>query len=128
MGAARPGHDLPVGLRRDDALTVTQAGRELTAVLRGELDMAATGGLRRCVDAAAGRRGLVIDLGATTFLDSSALKELLRANAELARQGTRLVLTGVPPTVRRLLELTGTTGLFAIAADRDAALRELAGG
>jgi anti-anti-sigma factor len=93
--------------------------------LAGELDMAATSAVRSRVDAAAGSRGLVIDLAEVTFIDSSMLKELLRAGGELGRYETRLVLAAVPPSVQRLFDLTRTTELFAIAPDRDAALRSL---
>ena len=89
--------------------------------LSGELDIAATSALRSHVDEAAGRRGVVLDLSGATFVDSSMLKELLRANSELPRYGTRLVLAGSTPAVRRVLELTRTTGLFTLADDRDAA-------
>ena len=88
------------------------------AELSGELDIAATSEVRACVDAAAGGRGLVLDMNGATFVDSSMLKELLRASAELARVDTRLVLAGLPPAVYRLLELTRTTELFTIADDR----------
>jgi anti-anti-sigma factor len=100
-------------------------GGVATVVLAGELDMAATSALRTCVDAAAGSRGLVIDLAGATFIDSSMLKELLRAGAELGRYETRLVLAAVPPPVRRLLDLTRTAELFTLADDRATALREL---
>jgi anti-anti-sigma factor len=96
-----------------------------TVVLCGELDMAATADLRARVDDAAGLRGLVVDLAEATFIDSAILKELLRANAELARYDTRLVLAAVSPPVARLLELTRTGELFTVAADRESALREL---
>jgi anti-anti-sigma factor len=96
-----------------------------TIVLRGELDMAASAALRRHVDAAAGLRGLVIDLGGATFIDSSMLKELLRASAELSRYETRLVLASIPPPVERLFQLTRTHEMFTVAEDRDAALRLL---
>ena len=93
--------------------------------LSGELDIAVTSAVRSCVDEAAGRRGLVLDLSGATFLDSSMLKELLRAGAELDRYETRLVLAGIPPAVRRVFELTRTTELFTLADDRGAALRLL---
>jgi anti-sigma B factor antagonist len=93
--------------------------------LSGELDIAATSALRSCVDEAVGRRGLVLDLSGATFVDSSMLKELLRANAELDRYETRLVLAGITPAVLRVLELTRTTELFTLADDRGAALRLL---
>ncbi len=88
--------------------------------LAGELDIAATAAVRTCVDEATGSRGLVLDLSGATFLDSSMLKELLRANAELARYDTPLVLAGIPPAVRRVLDLTRTTELFTLADDRAA--------
>ena len=90
--------------------------------LTGELDIAATSAVRSCVDEAADHRALVLDLAGATFLDSSMLKELLRASAELDRYETRLVLAGITPAVRRVLELTRTTDLFTLADDRAAAL------
>lgn len=94
-------------------------------LLGGELDMAATGDLRRHVDAAAGRRGLVIELSEATFIDSAVLKELLRAHTELARYETPVVLAAVPPPVQRLLDLTRTAQLFAIEPDRAHAIRRI---
>jgi len=90
--------------------------------LSGELDIVATSDVRAHVDEAAGRRGLVLDLSGATFLDSSMLKELLRASAELARYETRLVLAGIPPAARRVLDLTRTAELFTLADDREEAL------
>jgi anti-anti-sigma factor len=96
-------------------------------VLSGELDLAAAPVLRTRVDAAAGGRGLVVDFGETTFIDSAVLKELLRARAELAANDVRLVLASVPPPVRRLLDLTRTFELFEDAPDAQTALRRLTG-
>jgi len=90
--------------------------------LSGELDIAATTSVRTCVEAAAGRRAVVLDLSGATFLDSSMLKELLRANAELERYDTRLVLAGITPAVQRVLDLTRTTAMFTLAEDRSAAV------
>jgi anti-anti-sigma factor len=97
----------------------------VTVVLAGELDMAASSAVRSRVDAAAGVRGLVIDLEGATFIDSSMLKELLRAGAELSRYETRLVLAAIPPPVQRLFQLTRTHEMFTVAEDREAALRLL---
>jgi anti-sigma B factor antagonist len=91
--------------------------------LSGELDIAAAPAVRSHVDEAAGRRrGVVLDLSGASFVDSSMLKELLRANAELARYGTQLVLAGNTPAVQRVLDITRTAGLFTLAPDRAAAL------
>jgi len=94
-------------------------------VLRGELDMAATEPVREAVDEAASAPGVVLDVAEVTFVDSSMLKELLRAGAELSRYDTRLVLAGVPSAVRRLLDLTRTAQLFTEARDREEALAML---
>ncbi len=94
-------------------------------VLEGELDMAATVAVREAVDDSAGAMGVVLDVAGVTFVDSSMLKELLRAGAELSRYDTRLVLAGVPPAVRRLLDLTRTAQLFTEARGRDEALAML---
>jgi anti-anti-sigma factor len=67
----------------------------------------------------------VLDLAETTFIDSAVLKELLRANSDLARYETQVVLADVPPPVQRLLDLTRTAQLFAIAPDRAAAIAQL---
>ena len=110
----------PVGAFR---LNVSRAASGVLVIgLGGELDMAAAPAVRARVDAAVGERGLVIDLAEVTFVDSSMLKELLRANLELGRYETPLVLAGIAPAVRRLLDLTRTAQLFTIAEDRPAAL------
>ena len=95
--------------------------------LAGELDIAATSAVRSRGDDAVGRRALVLDFSGTTFVDSSMLKELLRAGAELDRYETKLVLAGIPPAVRRVLDLTRTADLFTIADDPQAALALLGG-
>ena len=92
--------------------------------LAGELDLSSGAELRAEVDAAAreGASLLVLDLSGTEFMDSSMLKELLRANAELSQAGTRVVLVAPQPPIARLLELTRTAELFTIAPDRSTAL------
>ena len=79
----------------------------------------------RAIESAADGRALVIDMSGVTFVDSAALKELLRARTELPARDVRLVLAGVPPPVRRLLDLTRTSELFEDAPDVAAALTRL---
>jgi anti-sigma B factor antagonist len=94
-------------------------------VLEGELDLAAAPRLQARVAETASGRALVLDLSRTTFIDSAVLKELLQARAELAGRDVRLVLAGVTPPVRRLLDLTRTSELFEDAASVDEAVRRL---
>src|SRR4051794_11201413 len=93
-------------------------------VLGGELDLAVSADLRALVDqAAADRPGLlVLDVAEVAFMDSSVLREFLRAHREMAQAGGRLVVAGAQATVRRLLELTGTSEIFTLADSRAAAL------
>jgi anti-sigma B factor antagonist len=99
-------------------------------VLSGEFDIAAAPALRELLAdvRAAAPRGVVLDMTEATFLDSSALRELLRADAELRDDGVALVLAGLHPAVERLLELTRTTGMLAVAPTLEAALQRAAGG
>jgi anti-anti-sigma factor len=65
---------------------------------------------------------VVVDLHEVAFMDSTMLRELLRAHREMENAGGRLVIASAQPTVRRLLELTGTADVFALAESREAAL------
>jgi anti-anti-sigma factor len=102
-----------------------------TLVLRlvGEFDLAASDGFRERVASAlaAGSRNILLDMEETRFIDSSMLKELLRASAAAADAGGRLVLTGVGPAVGRLFELTRVTELLTLASSRDDGLARLSG-
>jgi anti-anti-sigma factor len=109
------------GLRPPAAYAIRDGA---TGVLRleGELDLAAAPALRQRFDEFDGEF-LVLDFARVTFIDSAVLKELLRARAELSERGVELVLAGVPAPVRRLLDLTRTSELFADAPDVDTALK-----
>ena len=104
---------------------VTEGVPEGVALLTlgGELDLAAAPDFRLALEQAreesAGR--IVLDLSEAAFVDSTMLKELLRANAETTEHGGTLVLVGLQPPVQRLLDLTRTAPLFTIAQDRASA-------
>src|SRR3954463_8609781 len=75
----------------------------LVLKLVGEHDLAASTGFRERVEAALGDGAcnVVIDMEETTFIDSSMLKELLRANAAAAEAGGRMGVTaGAAPAER----------------------------
>lgn len=96
--------------------------------LDGEFDLAAAPALRKELVAAqsAGGRAVVLDMSEVTFLDSSALRELLRADVALRTHGASLVLAAVRPAVARLFELTRTTGLLTVAPTVEQALERAA--
>lgn len=92
--------------------------------LAGELDLAISAELRELVDGVVSEspRLVVADVEAVGFMDSTILRELLRALRAVEDGGGRFVIAGAQPTVRRLLELTGTAELFALAESRAAAV------
>jgi stage II sporulation protein AA (anti-sigma F factor antagonist) len=98
--------------------------------LAGELDLAAGDGFRERVETAlaAGVRNVVLDMTDALFIDSSMLRELLRANTATLQAGGRLVLTEVQPAVQRLLALTRVREILVFATSRDEALGRASGG
>ena len=124
-----PDHD---GHSRGDAITPSPAFRMERAdapegvillILAGEIDLATSGQFRAVVDeAVAAGASLVADVEEVTFMDSTMLRELLRAHRDIGAAGQRFILAAAQPPVRRLLELTGTHGLFTLSATRDDAI------
>jgi anti-anti-sigma factor len=96
--------------------------------LEGEFDLAAAPAMRERLTAAraAGARGVVLDMTDVTFVDSSVLRELLRAEAQMQSDGVPLVIAALRPPVARLLELTHTAGLLKVAPTVAEALQRAA--
>lgn len=92
--------------------------------LAGELDLAVSSRLSGLLDeVATGAPELtVVDVSEVGFMDSTVLRELLRAHRHCEEAGTAMVLVGTQTSVHRLLELTGTVEVFSLAATREEAL------
>jgi anti-anti-sigma factor len=90
----------------------------------GELDLAMHERFHGLVDEVVAEAPslVVADLTEAEFMDSTMLRELLRAHSALGEGGSRLVVAGPQAPVRRLLELTGTDELLTVAETRDQAL------
>jgi anti-anti-sigma factor len=86
--------------------------------LQGELDLAsaplAAEELRRAEES---HSLIVLDLQELTFMDSTGLHMALTADRRARAEGRRLVLVGVQPQVRRLLELTQCDAQLTILED-----------
>lgn len=84
--------------------------------LRGELDLAHAPELRSELQRHrdAGRRVIRIDTGRLTFIDSTIINELLIASAWCRREHGALILSNVPPRIRRLITLTGLDDVLLI--------------
>ncbi len=103
------------------------AGDVVVLEFAGELDLAVHARFASLVDevVAESPRAVVADLTGSEFMDSTMLRELLRAHTALEEAGTTFVVAGSQPPVRRLLELTGTDEMLTLADSREAALSGL---
>jgi anti-sigma B factor antagonist len=94
----------------DERLTVdVQDGQPPTVALTGEVDPFTAPQLEdvlgSLIDGGAG--AIRIDAAGLAFIDSSGLRVLVDAHRRLGAEPSVLVLAGVSPTFRRLLEVTG---------------------
>lgn len=87
--------------------------------LRGEIDLAnfadVEDTLGRAIDES--RDDLVVDCGELTFMDSSGVAVLCRAQERMRAEGRTMRITHTNATTHRLLELLGL--LERMAVDRD---------
>lgn len=83
--------------------------------ISGEIDASATPALSEAFGAAqveAEGRGVVVDVEAVTFIDSSGLRVLIDLSRRIAPG--HLTLRAAPRSVRRLLDLTGLSDAFQL--------------
>lgn len=113
-----------------DARTIAlddRHGDVLLVLVRGEHDIYTAPKLRDQLDAALGDKpkGVVVDLSAATFLDSSILGALLEARRQALEGGLNFVVNlGAEPEagVQRILEITGLVPVFPVVRSDDEAL------
>lgn len=91
--------------------------RNLLLEFSGELDhhgaRSALRELEEALDAALPRK-LVLDLAGITFMDSSGIALILRAQQKMRLLDGSLLVRGVPPQARRVLDAAGVSRLVAI--------------
>ena len=97
----------------------TDVGRRAVLAIGGEVDLATAPELHSAIDAAldSGASELWLDLGATTFMDSSGLHVVSQGQARAQALRRQLVIICPPGPVRRLFELTGFAERFALYED-----------
>jgi anti-sigma B factor antagonist len=98
-------------LSATNAITVERRRIGDRAILSvgGEVDLATAPHLRSAIDAVldSGARELCVDLGATTFMDSSGLNVLFDSQVRAEALQRRLAIVCPTGSVRRLFEVTG---------------------
>jgi anti-sigma B factor antagonist len=98
------------------AVRVIEAGEVTIVDVRGDLDCYTAPQLRTVlVELADGPRRVVLDVGSSTFIDSTGLGVLVGALKRLRQQGGDMVLRSPSPMTARLFEVTGMSKLFEIA-------------
>jgi anti-sigma B factor antagonist len=122
MGEARPmdqpWRELPLSVddREDDGVLVIEA--------RGELDLATAPRLAAHLDRLRRTRDptrVLVDLTAVEFCDSTGLRALLGAAAEVRAAGGKLAICAGDGAVARLLAITGAEEWLEIHPDASAA-------
>jgi anti-sigma B factor antagonist len=97
---------------------VVQADDGPRVVVSGEVDMSTADQLWQVVEAACeGADSLFVDLGDTTFMDSSGLAVLVRAHHRLGERRGAIVVRAIEPTIRRLFEVTGLDDVLAVVPE-----------
>ena len=92
-------------------------GRELELFLRGELDHHGAKGLRTSLEREIERTlpmVLVLDFSGVTFMDSSGIALILRAQQRMQLLDGSLLVRNVPQQARRVLDAAGIGRLVTI--------------
>ena len=104
----------------DISVERAESGTESTVVVRGEIDLDSSEQLSRALDEAVAALAeigqatrLHLDLSGVDYMDSTGLRSVLVARDELAQRGGTLDVTSASNIVRRLIEITGLSELFA---------------
>jgi anti-anti-sigma factor len=113
----------------EERFPVTWAGQTAVVTATGEVDLTNAEGLRDAFLSVlnAGARGLVVDMTATTFLDSAGVTALVRASRRAAATEATVRLAVTAPAVLRVLNLVGIDRLIEVypsVADATASLPE----
>src|SRR3954453_20653848 len=87
--------------------------------LRGELDLSTVGKVDDELQnvEASGPRGVLLDLSSLTFLDSTGLRCVVRADERARGEGRRLVVVKGPEAVQRVFEITRLEDRLEIVDD-----------
>ncbi|PBC75568.1 anti-anti-sigma factor [Streptomyces sp. TLI_235] len=100
-------------------------GPAVVCTFAGDIHLDTEDEVRRVLAEAIGRlpRVLAIDLSGVRLFASSGLNELAAAGAAAGDRGVPVVLVAPSGAVRRIMELTGTAGLFPVYETLKEALR-----
>jgi anti-sigma B factor antagonist len=95
----------------------------------GEVDLATSPELREGLERAEAEAtaGLVVDLRAVSFIDSTGIGELVGCHRRCRELGRALVFVVPEGTTRKILTVTGMDAVFDMYPDEEGALAALRG-
>jgi anti-sigma B factor antagonist len=104
------------------------AGETIVLSVEGDLDLSCAPSLKWALadSQSSGRRHVIVDLGAVSFIDSTALGVLVGAQRAMDA-GLHLAIACGDENVLRIFELTGLDGMFEIVPTLDDALEFVRG-
>lgn len=110
-------------------LFVSRQGEVCVVGIRGSIDGSTAMELQDTVAAQIGGSAarMVVDCAGLDYTSSAGLRALLAGVKECRRQGGDLRLAAVSGGVRRVLDLSGFSGILRIYPDVDAAVASYAG-
>ena len=94
----------------------------------GDLDLAMADRFRVAMEETMDRqpvRNIVFNLSHVSFIDSSGLGVLLGRYKRVAKNGGKVILVGVQPQVRRILELSGLLRIMGESASEEEAVERV---
>jgi anti-sigma B factor antagonist len=96
--------------------TATRVNKGTTIIdVTGHIDLSSSPALRKTLlDSIASTGRLAINLAEVKYIDSSGIASLLEVLKEARNTKKKLVLFGLTPAVREVLQLTRLSGVFEI--------------
>jgi anti-sigma B factor antagonist len=106
----------------DFSITDRQVNAETHVVaVTGEIDLFTAPEFKQRVSAPidAGRQNIIVDLTATTFIDSSSLGVLIGAHRRLKLRGGALIVVCDNDAIVKTFRITGLDGVFTLVPSLD---------
>jgi anti-sigma B factor antagonist len=102
--------------------TANHRGHAVRLSVAGELDIATVDSLTRVAIGALQLpvRVLILDIHGVTFCGAAGVTALVQIQQASSQAGSRLVLTGIQPPVKHVLDLVGLSAMIPILATRNA--------
>jgi anti-anti-sigma factor len=94
-------------------ITVARDGDAATVAVRGEIDMSTSEQLAAAFAGLGSAKAVHVDLGEVGYMDSTGLRTILAARADLEARGAQLDVVATSPIVARLIEITGLDELVS---------------